>query len=345
MRRVFFTLLTMVFVLSFFFLDPLKNAKKKETNKLYKVSAFERNYLSVSDKHKIFYELSGNPRGIPVFVLQTDPGLPVPEKLKSFFNPHDFLIVTFHQRGSGMSRPLGGIKENTTQDIIGDIERLRIHLKLNRIMMFGGFWGAGTALLYAENYPDNVNGMILWSCFTGTSDEIRQIYYGSAKNFFPEAYKKFTQGLDDPSENSLPEILTKGLTKKNFQLKDMYTKRWIEYWSTITSSNQGFDPLRSLDNAELFAFALIENFYMSNNCFLKGDTIFDNLIKIKDIPVFIVNGRYDVMAPSDRAVEIHRVLENSGLVIVDNGGHWPDSDDMRNAIAKGIKFVRSSIEE
>ena len=342
MRRVFFILLTMVFVLGFFFLDPLKNAKKRDAEKLYKISAFEENYLKVSDTHQIFYELSGSPKGIPVFVLQTDPGLPVFKKLKKFFNPHNFLVVTFDQRGSGMSRPLGEIEENTTQNIISDMEKLRVHLKLDKIILFGGFWGAGAALLYAENYPENVKGMVLWSCFTGTSDEIKHIYYGSAEQFFPEAHKKLLQGLDNSSKGSLPEILTNGLLKMNFKSRDQYTKKWIEYWLTITGSTPQFNPLSGLNKARKYAFALIENFYMANRYFLKGDPVLDNIAKIEDKPVFIINGRYDVMAPSDRAAVINRHLKNSKLVIVDNKGHWPDSDIMKKEIARGIKFVLSS---
>jgi proline iminopeptidase len=122
-----------------------------------KIKPFEKNYLKVSELHKIRYALYGNPVGTPIFFLHGGPGCGSDDEDARWFDPDKFCVVTHDQRGSGRSIPRAEIKENSPKELVEDIERLRIHLKIKEpISIFAGSWGSTLALLYAENYPENV---------------------------------------------------------------------------------------------------------------------------------------------------------------------------------------------
>ncbi|MBU0616259.1 MAG: alpha/beta fold hydrolase, partial [Planctomycetes bacterium] len=135
----------------------------REPGELFPVAdPFRDGFLKVSQRHSIFYALFGNPNGKPVFVLHGGPGFGFYPRLMQYFNPEKFLIVLHDQRGAGRSRPPGELRENTTQDLVADIERLRNHLKIDgKILVFGGSWGSALALAYAETHPEHVSGMVI----------------------------------------------------------------------------------------------------------------------------------------------------------------------------------------
>jgi proline iminopeptidase len=162
------------------------------------IEPYQTGYLKVSEIHEIFYELCGNPSGKPVFVLHGGPGGNCSPYMRRFFNPDKFLIILHDQRGAGKSRPYAEIRENTTQHLVADIDRLRTHLNSGKIILFGGSWGSTLALAYGEMYPQNVNGMILRGIFTATKGEIDHFYHGGVSKFFPEVYDKFIDSLQYP---------------------------------------------------------------------------------------------------------------------------------------------------
>jgi proline iminopeptidase len=125
----------------------------------------------VSDIHEIYFELCGNPKGKPVFVIHGGPGIGCSPYMRQFFNPEKFLIVLHDQRGAGKSRPNAEIRENTTQNLVEDIEQLRQKLGLEKIILFGGSWGSTLSLAYAEKYPENVSGMVLRGIWFGSKEE------------------------------------------------------------------------------------------------------------------------------------------------------------------------------
>jgi proline iminopeptidase len=161
------------------------------------ISPFRAEFLRVSPIHEVYFELCGRPDGKPVFVLHGGPGASCSPYMRRFFDPQKFLIVLPDQRGAGESRPFGEIRQNTTQDLVEDIEILRKHLKLGKIILFGGSWGTTLGLAYAEKYPENVAGMVLRGVFTATKEEIEHYYHGGVRNFFPEAYDRLLSSLPD----------------------------------------------------------------------------------------------------------------------------------------------------
>ena len=171
------------------------------------IEPYDSDFLKVSDIHRIYYEQCGNRAGKPVFVLHGGPGGSSSPYMRRFFNPAKFRIVLHDQRGAGKSTPFAEIKENNTLLLVQDIEQLRKHLNIDKIILFGGSWGSTLALAYGQTYPEHVSAMILRGVFTATQEEIDYFYHGGVRTFFPEVYVQFVQGLPDPNRHPIPEYL------------------------------------------------------------------------------------------------------------------------------------------
>ena len=127
--------------------------------------AYRSGMLRVSDVHEIYWEESGNPAGKPVVFLHGGPGGGTDARMRRFFDPTRYRIVLFDQRGCGKSRPHANLEDNTTWDLVADIERIREHLGIDRWQVFGGSWGSTLALAYAETHPDRVTELVLRGIF------------------------------------------------------------------------------------------------------------------------------------------------------------------------------------
>ena len=302
------------------------------------IEPYRTDYLKVSDIHEIYYELSGNPEGKPVFVLHGGPGAGSSPNMRRFFNPDRFLIVLHDQRGCGKSKPFGEIRQNTTQDLVEDVDRLRNHLELDQIILFGGSWGATLGLVYAEAYPENVSGIVLRGIFTATKEEIDHFYHGGVSKFFPETYEKFVSSLPDPNKQPLPEYLLTLIQSGDSSDRAKYSRAWAEYEIKLASlefPDEAMDHIfREFDPR---AFALLENYYMANDCFLKEDQLFKQAHKIRDIPLIMVNGRYDMICPPITAYRLHRKLPKSKLIIAERSGHWMGEKNIEKAMLEAMR--------
>ncbi len=277
----------LIFIISF--LCFLCGANCEASPKLWPpLEPYKTDYLQVSQLHKIFYQLGGNPEGKPVMVIHGGPGGGCSPEMFRFFNPKKFHIILHDQRGAGQSKPYAEIKENTIQNLVEDIEKLRQNLGLGKVLLFGGSWGSTLALAYAETYPQNVSGMVLRGVFTAT----RQKY--------ALAWAKY-------------EIKMAILQIPDKVVDDIF-KEWNPY-----------------------DFALLENFYMANNCFLKEGQLLNNADKLKDIPMTIVNGRYDVICPPITAFKLHKKLPHSKLIIVERAGHSANAEPLRTFLVNAVK--------
>lgn len=302
------------------------------------IQPYETGFLKVSDVHEIYYELCGNPDGRPVFMLHGGPGGSSSPYMRRFCNPDTFLIVLHDQRGAGKSTPYAEMRENTTQHLVADIEALRKHLGLDRILLFGGSWGSTLGLAYAETYPERVSGMVLRGIFTATSEEIDHFYHGGVKKFFPETYEKFISALPEREPKSMPAYLLELMEKGDEAQTAKYARVWAEYEIKLASLSLPDSELeRIMDSFNPLAFGVLENYYMANRCFLEEGQLFRNADKIKDIPLVMVNGRYDMICPPITAYRLHQVLPNSKLVIVEGAGHWMGDEPVQQALLRAMR--------
>ena len=295
----------------------------KENNHLWPViEPYETGYLQVSSIHKIYYQRGGNPNGQSVMYLHGGPGGQCTPNDFRYFNPEKFNIVLHDQRGAGKSIPFAELQENTTKHLVDDIEKLRTHFKLGQILLFGGSWGSTLALAYAEKYPENVNGIILRGIFTATDEEIDHFYHGGAGKFFPAEYERLTTLANYKNEKNLPELLLQKFRSPDSTEQIKFARAWATYEGKIAFLEIKDDVVEAwFKTWNPLAFSALENHYMSNRCFLEPNQLLDNLQSLKDIPVIMINGRYDVICPPINAYRIHKELPHSQLYIVEKAGH------------------------
>lgn len=302
------------------------------------IEPFETEYLKVSDIHEIHYELCGNPDRTPVFVLHGGPGGSCPPYMRRFFDPDKFLIVLHDQRGAGKSLPYGEIRDNTTQHLVEDIERLRTHLGVDRMILFGGSWGTTLGLAYAETYPENVRGMVLRGVFLATEEEIDHFYHGGVRTYFPETYDKLLSKLPDPNRRPLPAYLFDLIQNGDPVQQKRCARAWAAYEIKISALDVPDENVEAiLDGFDPYAFALLENYYMANGCFLEEGQLLRHADRIRDIPTIIVNGRYDVVCPPIAAYRLHQKLSDSNLIIVEGASHWMGDRPVEAALLKAMK--------
>ena len=316
------------------------DAKKSEIDLWPEIEPFQSNYLKVSDIHEIYYELCGNPKGKPIFVLHGGPGGRCTPYYRRFFNPAKFLIVLFDQRGSGKSKPLGEIRQNSTQDLIEDIEKLRIHLNLDKIFLFGGSWGSTLGLVYAEKYPNNISGIVLRGVFTATEKEMDHIYNEIPK-YFPLEYENYVSVMPEPNKVPTPDYLFNSLNESDENTAKQIVKAWLSYESKTNMleapDNLLEEILSSSSQRDLLAALKVQQHYVINHCFLENGQIMRDINKISHIPIILINGRYDMYCPPVTAYRLHKMLPKSQLIIVESAGHWMGDKPIEKELIKVIK--------
>jgi proline iminopeptidase len=306
------------------------------------IAPYETGYLKVSGIHEIYYDVSGDAGGKPVFVLHGGPGGHTSPYSRRFFNPQKFMIVLHDQRGAGRSKPSGELRENTTQHLVEDIERLRKHLKCGQIILFGGSWGSTLALAYAETYPGHVAGMVLRGLFTAEGEDIDFFYHGGVRFFFPDAYEALLAVLPDPDRRPLHQYLYELLQTDNEADRRKLSRAWAAYEIKISGLEVSDELVRQIvlpeDRArEIYVFSLFENYYMANGCFLEEGQLFRDADKIRHIPAVIINGRYDIVCPPDAAYDLHKILPRSRLIIAESAGHWMGEPPVEQALLRAMK--------
>lgn len=326
-------------LISIFCFFLTQNAQEPPEGQLWPESKpYKTGYLQVSKLHSIFYQLGGNPNGKSVIVLHSGPGLGCTPFYFRYFNPEKFHIIIHDQRGAGESKPHLELKENTTQDLVEDIEKLRKHLKQGKVILFGGSWGAALALAYGEAYPGNVSGMILREVFLGTKEEIDYFYHGGTAAFFPKIYQKLIDLLEYPNKPNLPAQLLEKLQSPDANTRMKYARAFASYESKVAfleiEDKLIEDQFKTWDP---YPFALIKNYYMTNGCFFTGNQLLENAHKLVDIPIIMINGRYDVINPPLNAYKLHQKLPKSKLVIVEKAGHASMEQSIQNQLLLAAK--------
>jgi len=293
------------------------------------IQPFHFGFLKVSDVHELYYELIGNPSAPQTALfLHGGPGGGITPFYRQFFDPQSYRVLLFDQRGAGLSKPFSNLEENTTWDLVEDIEKLRIHIgtilktDIEKWVIFGGSWGSTLALAYAEKYPERVKALILRGIFCLRKKEINWFYQEGASYLFPEAWDNYLDPIPESERSDMVSAYYKRLTGPDKDVRQRCAKAWTE-WELITSKL--FIDKSSLAKADTDfsdAFARIECHYFINQGFLHYDgQLLAEAHKLKDIPGVIVQGRYDVVCPATTAWELKKKWPKVELYIIPDAGH------------------------
>ena len=286
------------------------------------IEPLETGFLEVSSIHTIYWERSGNPNGKKILIIHGGPGGGSQPRYRRYFNPEKFDIIQFDQRGCGLSKPFSELKENTTIDLINDIEKLRERLKIDKWHLFGGSWGSTLSLIYAIENPSRVLSLTLRGIFLCRSFELSWFYQYGASEIFPDEYEKYISVIPETSRDKLIKAFYEYLTSENIEFRKKASMAWTRWELSTSHLYKKEIPMNpNAENSFSDAFARIECHYFINNIFLDDNFILDNINKIELIPTTIIQGRYDVVCPVRSAWDLQKKLKNAKLIIVPDSGH------------------------
>jgi proline iminopeptidase len=287
------------------------------------IEAYDSGMLEVDARHRLYYEQCGNPDGKPVVMLHGGPGAGCSAKMRRFHDPAHYRIVLFDQRGSGRSTPHADLVDNTTWDLVADIERLREKLGIERWQVFGGSWGSTLALAYAQAHPRRVTELVLRGIFMLRRWELEWFYQQGANRLFPDAWDQYLAAIPEVERGDLISAYHRRLTSSDEATRLSAARAW-SVWEASTSlllQDEAFidghrDPHFAL------SFARIESHYFVHGGFFDvEDQLLRDAHRLDGIPGVIVHGRYDVVCPLQNAWDLHRAWPASKLVISPNSGH------------------------
>lgn len=298
------------------------------------IAPYQTGRLAVSDLHEIYYEVSGNPQGKPVVVLHGGPGGGSQPVYRQYFNPDRWRIVMFDQRGCGHSTPHAELRENTTWDLVADIEKLRSLLGIEQWVVFGGSWGSTLALAYSETHPDRCLGLILRGIFMLRRKELLWFYQEGTSYIFPDAWQAYLEPIPPAERSDMIAAYYRRLTSEDATVRLQAAKAW-SVWEASTSRLIPDPEIMVRFAREDFAdaFARIECHYFVNGGFFEPeDQLLQQVDRIRHLPAVIVQGRYDVVCPMISAWELHQAWPESELIIVPDAGHSMSEPGIRSAL-------------
>lgn len=283
--------------------------------------------LPVGDGHVLAWETRGNPAGTPLLHLHGGPGSGRPGRLPAWCDPEAYHAVLFDQRGCGQSTPLAGdpatdLSTNTTPHLVADIERLREHLGVDRWLVAGGSWGVTLALVYAQQHPDRVLGMVLGAVTNGSRRELDWITRDVGR-IFPREWEHFVSVLPETErDGNIPAAYSRLLADPDPQVRDRAAREWCAWEDTHVSLTPGWTPDPGYEDPQYrYQFARLVTHYWGNDCFLEDGQILRDVHRLGGIAAVLVHGRLDVSGPLDTAWRLHRAWPGSRLQVLEGAGH------------------------
>jgi proline iminopeptidase len=297
------------------------------------ISAYSQHSLQVDHLHSLYVEESGNPNGLPVLFIHGGPGGGCQPIHRQFFDPKQYRIILFDQRGCGRSRPHACLTNNTTAHLIEDIEKIRRHLEIDEWLLFGGSWGSTLALLYAQAYPERILGLILRGIFLCRDEDISWFYQAGASNIYPDYWQDFIAPIESGQQHNMIAAYYKVLTSED----EVARMRAAEAWSVWEGRTSNLVTNKDTINhfAEPFvalAMARIECHYFYHQAFIEQNQILDNMLTLKNTPITIIHGRHDMVCPIKQAYDLQQTAKHAKMVICESAGHSAFEPDISRAL-------------
>jgi proline iminopeptidase len=268
-------------------------------------------FLEVGDGHTLYVQDWGNAKAKPIVFLHGGPGAGVKDKYKTGFDPKKQRVIFFDQRGSGKSLPTGSLKHNTTKDLVADIEKIAVALKLKPFILTGGSWGSCLALAYGLEHPKRVEAMVLRGIYTGSKSETEYLDGGKIwKTYFPDVWDTYLARTPKAHHHN-PTAYHHEQTQGDDPEK---AKKSAYAYGEVESSLLALDDRHTPADYDEYDpnFVKIEMHYLANNCFLPDRYILNNAHKLA-MPIYLIQGRYDMVCPPVTAYELSQKLPNAEL--------------------------------
>lgn len=286
------------------------------------IKPYKRHQLQVSERHELYVDEAGNAPGLPVLFVHGGPGAACDASSRRFYDPAVYRIVTFDQRGCGRSTPHCDLQDNTTADLIEDIEKIRVYLGVDKWVLFGGSWGSTLSLLYAQAYPDNVHALILRGIFLCRQCDLDWLYKSGANRIFPDHWEEFVRPIPEVERDDLVSAYHQRLVGEDELARMAAAKSWSAWegnCSRLRPSAEIMAKFTKPHNA--LALSRIETHYFLNKGFVEENQIIEHMERINHLPGRIVHGRYDVICPLDNALTLSEAWPTAELHIVRDAGH------------------------
>jgi proline iminopeptidase len=308
------------------------------------IEPFDTGRLKVGEPHELYYEQCGAPEGAPALFVHGGPGGGCTADDRRFFDPAAWRVVLFDQRGAGRSTPHACTENNTTRDLVADMERLREHLGIERWVLFGGSWGTTLSLAYAETHPERVRALILRGIFLVRKEEFRWLYSEGTPLVFPEAAAEFHGLIPDDERDDPIGAYHRMVTGDDESLKEKALAAWARWEAETSSLHRDPERIEKFGQADFArAFAGIELHYFAHRGFFEADgQLLRDAHRLAGIPGTIVHGRYDMVCPVKNALDLHAVWPDAELHIVPDAGHSSREPGTTDALVRATDALRSA---
>lgn len=281
-------------------------------------------FLDVGDGHTLYIHEWGNPKASNPFIsLHGGPGDSMSDSHKLRYDPRQHRVIFFDQRGCGRSTPYGELRNNTTTDLVEDISKIADHCGVESFVLTGASWGSCLALAYAIAHPERVQALVINGIFTGSQAEISWLDSGQFRTFYPEAWQTYLEATpksyrDNPTAYHAKRVLG---DDANAARESAYAYSRLE--GSVMALDDRFKPVDMLEYDHIPT--RIELHYMANTCFMPDRYVLDHAHKLT-MPVWIIQGRYDMVCPPQAAYELHQQIASSRLVWTTAGHRSADRE-------------------
>lgn len=304
------------------------------------IEPYQTGALRLDARHTMYWEQSGNPRGVPALFLHGGPGAGATSVHRRFFDPAHWRIVIFDQRGAGRSTPLGEIADNSPAHLVADIERLRTALGIEKWLVFGGSWGSTLALHYAETHPRHCVGLILRGIFLCRPEEIDWFLYGVGR-VFPEAWRAFSGFLPEAERGDLLAAYHRRLLDPDPRTHMPAARAWSIYEGACSTLLPNPETVAAFGEDRLaLGLARIEAHFFSRYLFAGKEDLIARIEHIRRLPGIIVQGRYDMVCPIRSADELACAWPEAKYVIVPDAGHSAMEPGIREQLVRATEQMK-----